>query len=46
VRTVKATLPPFTLQAARPMCRYAGYPRYTGGDRLQAASYACATSAP
>jgi hypothetical protein len=46
VQTVKATLPPFALQAARPMCRYPGYPRYTGGDRLQAASYACATSAP
>ena len=46
VQTVKATVPPFTLQAARPMCRYPNYPRYTGGDRLLAASYACTTSAP
>jgi len=46
VQTVKATVPPFTLQASRPMCRYPNYPRYVGGDRLQAASYSCTQSTP
>jgi hypothetical protein len=27
VQTVKATVPPFTVQASRPMCRYPGSPR-------------------
>jgi hypothetical protein len=46
VQTVKATVPPFAVQAARPMCRYPNYPRYVGGDRLQAGSYACTPSTP
>lgn len=46
VQTVKAPLAPFTVQASRPMCRYPNYPRYTGGDRLQAASYTCTQSQP
>jgi len=41
VQTAKAPLPPFAPQASRPMCRYPAYPHYVGGDRLQAASYAC-----
>ncbi len=44
VQTRKAALPPFAVQASRPMCRYPGYPHYVGGDRLQAASYACRMS--
>ncbi len=44
VQTVKATTPPFALQASRPMCRYPNYPRYVGGDVKQASSYTCATS--
>jgi feruloyl esterase len=46
VQTSKAALPPFAVQASRPMCRYPLYPHYTGGDRLQAASYACRPSLP
>jgi hypothetical protein len=46
VQTVKAPLPPFTLQASRPMCRYPAYPRYVAGERTQAASYACRSDAP
>jgi hypothetical protein len=41
VQAVKAPVAPFAVQASRPMCRYPNYPRYTGGDRLQATSYAC-----
>jgi len=44
VQTSRASLPPFQVQASRPMCRYPGYPHYTGGDPLQAASYACRAS--
>jgi len=44
VQTVKAALPPHDVRASRPMCRYPGYPHYTGGDRLQAGSYACRPS--
>jgi feruloyl esterase len=43
-QTLKATTPPFALQASRPMCRYPNYPRYVGGDVKQAASYTCAAS--
>ena len=43
---LKATAPPFALQAARPMCRYPGYPHYVGGDAKQAASYACPPAVP
>ena len=41
VQVVKAPLPPFAMQASRPMCRYPGYPHYIGGDRAQASSYEC-----
>lgn len=44
VQVVKAHLPPFAMQASRPMCRYPGYPHYIGGDRAQASSYACRPS--
>ena len=44
VQAVKAPLPPFAIQASRPMCRYPGYPHYTGGDPAQASSYACRAS--
>ena len=46
VQTVKAAVPPFTLQASRPMCRYPNYPRFTGNDRTQASSYTCVLSTP
>ena len=46
VQTSKAPLPPFAVQASRPMCRYPQYPHYVGSDRLQASSYACRTSSP
>lgn len=46
VQSLKGTVPPFTLQASRPLCRHPSYPRYTGGDRLLATSYACTTSTP
>jgi feruloyl esterase len=41
VQVLKAPLPPFGVQASRPMCRYPGYPHYVGGDRAQASSYQC-----
>lgn len=44
VQVVKAPLPPFAMQASRPMCRYPGYPHYIGGDRAQASSYECRPS--
>ena len=44
VQTVRAALPPHDVQASRPMCRYPNYPHHTGGDRLQANSYACRPS--
>lgn len=46
VQSVKAPVAPFPVQATRPLCQYPDYPNYRGGDRLQAASYACARSAP
>ena len=33
--------PQHTVLATRPMCRYPGYPHYTGGDPRKAESYAC-----
>jgi len=44
MQVVKAPLPPFAMQASRPMCRYPGYPHYIGGDRAQASSYECRPS--
>jgi hypothetical protein len=44
VQVVKAPLPPFAMQASRPMCRYPGYPHYIGGNRAQASSYECRAS--
>jgi pimeloyl-ACP methyl ester carboxylesterase len=41
VQVVKAPLPPFGLQASRPMCRHPGYPHYVGGDRTQASNCQC-----
>lgn len=42
VLTSMGKLPPFTVAASKPMCRYPLYPRYTGtGDPKAAASYAC-----
>ena len=36
------TVPPFTVHATFPMCRYPMYPRYQGkGDPKAAGSYAC-----
>lgn len=46
VQTLKSAAPPHALLAARPMCRYPGYPHYTGGDPKQAASYACRPALP
>lgn len=46
VQTLQAPTPPFAVLASRPMCRYPGYARYTGGgDPKAAASYVC-TAAP
>lgn len=44
VQTVKAPVPPFALQAARPLCRYPAYPHYMGGDAKRAESYGCRTA--
>ncbi|KQX30091.1 hypothetical protein ASD05_08290 [Variovorax sp. Root434] len=46
VQTVNAPLPPFAVQASRPMCRYPAYPHYAGGDRMQASSYQCRAATP
>ncbi len=36
------TLPPYTVRAAKPLCRYPLYPRYAGtGDPLSSRSYNC-----
>ena len=45
VQTSKAGVPPFAVVAARPMCRYPGYPHYIGGDKSMATSYECRVSA-
>jgi len=39
--SAKQALPPYTVSATRPMCRYPAYPRYLSGDTKQAASYQC-----
>ena len=36
-----APLPPFAVNATRPMCRYPAYPRYVAGDAREAGSYRC-----
>ena len=42
VQTLQAPAPPFTVLAARPMCRHPAYARYNGvGDPKLAASYVC-----
>ncbi|ROZ74374.1 tannase/feruloyl esterase family alpha/beta hydrolase [Ramlibacter sp. WS9] len=41
VQVIKGPLPPFAVQATRPMCRYPAYPHYVRGDRMQASSYEC-----
>ncbi|MGV7218907.1 tannase/feruloyl esterase family alpha/beta hydrolase [Bradyrhizobium sp. UFLA05-112] len=46
VQTSKEPAPPFTLKAARPMCRYPNYPHYTGGEKAAAESYICKVSTP
>jgi hypothetical protein len=46
VQTLKTSLPPFAIQASRPMCQYPNYPRYVGGDKRLATSYACSPSRP
>ena len=46
VQTSSAGIPPFEVQASRPMCRYPDYPHYIGGNRLQASSFACRASGP
>jgi feruloyl esterase len=43
VVSAKQAVPPYTVTATRPMCRYPAYPRYVTGDVKQAASYRCAT---
>lgn len=40
-------VPPFTVKAALPMCRYPQYPHFNGtGDPKKAESYRCTTGAP
>lgn len=41
VLSAKPLLPPFTVTATRPMCRYPAYPRYVTGDPKQASSFQC-----
>lgn len=41
VLSAKATLPPYTVSATRPMCRYPLYPHYAGGDPKSASSFRC-----
>lgn len=41
VLSAKQTVPPYTVSATRPMCRYPAYPRFIGGDAKQAASFRC-----
>lgn len=45
-QVLDAPKPPHAVLATRPMCRYPGYPHYTGGDPKQAGSYACRESRP
>ncbi|NUO72898.1 MAG: tannase/feruloyl esterase family alpha/beta hydrolase, partial [Frateuria sp.] len=39
--SAKQAVPPYTVSATRPMCRYPAYPRYVAGDPKQAASFRC-----
>ena len=42
VVSAKGRVPPYQVNATRPMCRYPLYPRYNGtGDAKQAASFVC-----
>lgn len=42
VASAMGKLPPYTVTATKPMCRYPRYPRYKGtGDPKQAASFVC-----
>lgn len=42
VVTAKEMLPPYTISASKPMCRYPLYPHYKGeGDPSRASSYEC-----
>lgn len=45
-QVLDAPAPPHNILATRPLCRYTGYPHYTGGDRLKAESYVCRDSIP
>ena len=46
VQKAQLRLPPYTVTATKPMCRYPRYPHYTGGDPKEASSYQCQRSAP
>lgn len=46
VQVLKTPVPPFTLLASRPMCRYPFYPHFIGGDPAAASSYECRESRP
>ena len=42
VQTLQSPVPPFGVQASRPLCRYPAYVRYVGtGNPRMSASYAC-----
>ena len=41
VLRLQTSLPPYTVSATKPMCRYPNYPRYVGGDPKVANSYRC-----
>jgi hypothetical protein len=42
VQTLQTPVPPFSVLASKPMCRYPAYARYVGtGDPKVAASYSC-----
>jgi feruloyl esterase len=40
-QTAQASVPPFTVSATRPLCRYPAYPHYKSGPPNDAASFAC-----
>ncbi|MBR0717118.1 tannase/feruloyl esterase family alpha/beta hydrolase [Bradyrhizobium liaoningense] len=42
-QVLQETKPPFSVTAARPMCRYSAYPHYQGGDVNKAESFRCNT---
>lgn len=41
VQTASLRVPPYTVTASKPMCRYPLYPRFVGGDPKAAGSYRC-----